>query len=234
MKNQGVDVDKLWLRMKDIIIKTMLSLQPDLLHNYKLALPSDQDHEASFQILTFDMIVDELGKPWLLKVNQAPDFENGLQLENVVKIRVLRDTFKVLALNEKAARRKVRRYTNYYTGPTRSPSKKSSPSGKQLTAGYKKRLSTHLKNLGNYEWIFPIDRNQMVQKMKHPTQSETVNKGTRYIQNESNKEKEKSETQTNFQLRGQTFQSSHLAMATMKSDKNLETSKQRHSSSNLM
>jgi len=108
IKNHGVDVDKLWLRMKDIIIKTMMSLQPDLMHNYKLALPSDHEHQMCFQIMTFDMIIDDQCKPWLLKVNQAPDFANGLQLENIVKMQVLADTFKMLALTKNEKRMKIK------------------------------------------------------------------------------------------------------------------------------
>ena len=184
MKNQGVDVDKLWLRMKDIIIKTMLSLQPDLLHNYKLALPSDQDHEASFQILTFDMIIDDQCKPWLLKVNQAPDFANGSSLENIVKMQVLTDTFRMLALNEKEKRRKIKSFMEKQKASNASHAKSPrGPTQRQLKTRYKKRLSTLLKNLGNYEWIFPIDANQMSQKIKAELQSENI-KDSHYMHNE--------------------------------------------------
>jgi tubulin polyglutamylase TTLL6/13 len=35
LKNMGKDVDKIWAEVKDIIIKTLLSAQPDLSHNYR-------------------------------------------------------------------------------------------------------------------------------------------------------------------------------------------------------
>ena len=36
LKAQGKDVGKMWAEIKDIIIKTMLTIQPELAHSYRL------------------------------------------------------------------------------------------------------------------------------------------------------------------------------------------------------
>lgn len=35
LRNQGVNTEKLMEEIKDIIIKTLLSIQPELIHNYR-------------------------------------------------------------------------------------------------------------------------------------------------------------------------------------------------------
>jgi tubulin polyglutamylase TTLL6/13 len=41
LKSQGKDVDKMWAEIKDLIIKTMLTVQPELAHSYRTCQPAD-------------------------------------------------------------------------------------------------------------------------------------------------------------------------------------------------
>jgi tubulin polyglutamylase TTLL6/13 len=41
LRSQGKDVDKMWAEIKDLIIKTMLTIQPELAHSYRMCQPSD-------------------------------------------------------------------------------------------------------------------------------------------------------------------------------------------------
>lgn len=46
-----------------------------------------------FEILGFDVLIDQNTKPWLLEVNQAPSFQTDSELDLEIKQRVIYDTF---------------------------------------------------------------------------------------------------------------------------------------------
>jgi tubulin polyglutamylase TTLL6/13 len=46
-----------------------------------------------FEILGFDVLIDQNTKPWLLEVNQAPSFQTDSELDLQVKRQVIQDTF---------------------------------------------------------------------------------------------------------------------------------------------
>jgi tubulin polyglutamylase TTLL6/13 len=51
------------------VLKTLLSVQPKLSQTYRSSKPDDQENSMCFQILGFDVMIDETYKPWLLEVN---------------------------------------------------------------------------------------------------------------------------------------------------------------------
>jgi tubulin polyglutamylase TTLL6/13 len=54
-----------------------------------------------FEILGFDILIDEEGTPWLLEVNHAPSFNTDTPLDAKVKRDVLHDTFRILNISLK-------------------------------------------------------------------------------------------------------------------------------------
>ena len=87
--------------MKDIIVKTLISIQPDLVHNYRTSQPGDIYNNCCFEILGFDIIFNEKGTPFLLEVNHAPSFNDDTPLDQEVKRNLLVDTFRLLKVNLK-------------------------------------------------------------------------------------------------------------------------------------
>lgn len=49
-----------------------------------------------FEILGFDIMLDDKGKCYLIEVNHAPSFNVDTKLDEVVKRDLLQDTFKLL------------------------------------------------------------------------------------------------------------------------------------------
>lgn len=62
----GVDIKTLKSKINDLVIKTMISAQPFLTHIYRLCQPNNLSNDMCFQILGFDIILDEFYTPFLL------------------------------------------------------------------------------------------------------------------------------------------------------------------------
>jgi len=102
MEFEGIDKLELWDEIKDIVRKTVMSIQETLKRNYTSLQPRSKKMDMCFEILGFDILIDDLGQPWLIEVNHAPSFGTGSQLDKKVKeglvkgIYLFPDTFNLL------------------------------------------------------------------------------------------------------------------------------------------
>mmetsp|Transcript_78242 Transcript_78242/g.108285 ORF Transcript_78242/g.108285 Transcript_78242/m.108285 type:complete len:114 (-) Transcript_78242:76-417(-) len=55
--------------IKQLIVKTIISSHHHIAHVYKSAKPADLENSLCYQILGFDIFLDEVAKPWLIEVN---------------------------------------------------------------------------------------------------------------------------------------------------------------------
>lgn len=62
-----------------------------------------------FEILGFDIILNEKAKPILLEVNQAPSFATDSPLDYEIKRGLFQDTFRLLNLSVEKKKAKVKR-----------------------------------------------------------------------------------------------------------------------------
>jgi len=58
MAAEGVDIPKLQTDIEEVLVKTLISIQPDLTHNYRTCQPSDLEGDMCFEILGFDIYID--------------------------------------------------------------------------------------------------------------------------------------------------------------------------------
>lgn len=95
LKCQGVDADLMWTRIMDLIIKTLLSVQPTLAQK-----TGDSAAYAwnCFELYGFDVLVDQDLKPWLLEVNLSPSMQADSPLDWQVKSAVLSDAFNIVGI----------------------------------------------------------------------------------------------------------------------------------------
>ena len=92
LDEQGFDVKHIWFQIKDMVVKTVLSIQPLLAHNYRMCLEEDNDGLSCFELLGLDIMLDSKGKPWLIEVNHSPSFTADTPLDLALKETLIRET----------------------------------------------------------------------------------------------------------------------------------------------
>ena len=74
LKAQGLPAHEYWSGIKDCIVKTVVSGQAHLQHEYRMAQPHNLPNNMCFQILGFDFMIDDQHKLYLLEINYTPSF----------------------------------------------------------------------------------------------------------------------------------------------------------------
>jgi tubulin polyglutamylase TTLL6/13 len=98
--------DKLWDHIGKICLRTIISILPTLLREYKTTFPDYHlDNEAndpkslgskSFAILGFDILIDSDFQPHLIEVNHLPSFGTDTPLDHSIKLKVVEQALSVL------------------------------------------------------------------------------------------------------------------------------------------
>lgn len=94
LKKKGADIDKLWHDIENAMALTVLSAAPFIINGAKLQC-SANGYPRCFQLLGFDVLLDENLKPWILEVNYRPSLEYGTQSEKALKIRMLKELMSI-------------------------------------------------------------------------------------------------------------------------------------------
>lgn len=95
LKHCGVNVELIWARIMDLILKTLISVKQGISTETKRATA----HCANcFELYGFDVLVDEDLKPWLVEVNLSPSMLAESPLDQQVKSAVLSDTFNIVGV----------------------------------------------------------------------------------------------------------------------------------------
>ena len=95
LEQVGIDMNLLWSRTYDVIIKTILGGE-----NYiQNAMKKNGTHRTNcFEILGFDILVDSDLKPWLLEVNLSSSMACDSPLDMAIKSNLVSDTFNIIGI----------------------------------------------------------------------------------------------------------------------------------------
>ena len=99
MLANGVNVDKLWSEIEDIIVLTVIIGQPFMSHNYHSSIKAQDGKSRCFEILGFDIIIDNNLKPWVLEVNHSPSLACDSDFDAQIKEDLITEALKILDLN---------------------------------------------------------------------------------------------------------------------------------------
>ncbi|CAM6095581.1 unnamed protein product [Calypogeia fissa] len=99
LASSGHDTQKLHRQISQLVVMTIIAINPLLVHNYEAYLPEDESGRACFELLGMDVLLDEKCKPWLLEVNHSPSFSIDTPLDLTVKEALLTDTLRLVHMD---------------------------------------------------------------------------------------------------------------------------------------
>ena len=102
MKGIGLPAHEYWSSIKDIIVKTLISGQPHLKHEYRMAQPHNVVNNMCFEVLGFDFMIDDRNKVYLLEINYTPSFSTETPLDHLIKSNLIRDTLVLMNVTPNA------------------------------------------------------------------------------------------------------------------------------------
>ena len=85
LQAMGVDCDAMWKQIDDLIIKTLLCIEPKVKQECDLNVASNR---SCFQLFGFDVLLDDVLKPWLLEVNFTPSLAVDAPIDMRIKGQV--------------------------------------------------------------------------------------------------------------------------------------------------
>ena len=88
----GIDQKLVWERIKDMVIKTIISAENSMLSLAKANLCS---HYCAYELFGFDILLDADLKPWLIEVNISPSLHSASPLDIDVKSPLATEVFNI-------------------------------------------------------------------------------------------------------------------------------------------
>ncbi|XP_043270378.1 tubulin polyglutamylase TTLL4-like [Venturia canescens] len=93
LNKQGVDAAGVLNKIHDIIVKTIISCESSINSFTRTHISS---RYSCYELLGFDVLLDENTKPWLLEVNISPSLQTSSPLDEAVKGPLVRDTLNIV------------------------------------------------------------------------------------------------------------------------------------------
>ena len=139
-----INFEPIWKRIKDIVIKTILSV-------FDLSTPALKSFKLTscnlFELYGFDIILDNQMNPWLLEVNINPSLNCDMDIDTKVKSKLITDILNIIGLipftHDK--REKPLDKDNYYVS--------------SIDEAVTESLCEFVRPTGGFERIFPLKEN---------------------------------------------------------------------------
>lgn len=102
LESIGADMNLLWSRIYDIIIKSLLSVDNHIYTAMK-KIPGYKNN--CFEMFGFDILIDSDLKPWVLEANLSPSLATDSPLDLAIKSNLITDLFNLIGLRKMDRRR---------------------------------------------------------------------------------------------------------------------------------
>lgn len=91
----GINFKAVMHRIKDVIIKTLISVEPHIVSTTSRAT---RHRNQCFELYGFDILLDSKLKPWLLEVNISPSLSSSSPLDKKIKTVLICDTLNLVGV----------------------------------------------------------------------------------------------------------------------------------------
>ena len=102
-EDQAVDDTKLWNRIKDIVIKSILAIEGFVFASCETNV---KHRNNCFELFGFDVLIDDLLNPWLLEVNLSPSLNCDAPIDQKIKSELISDLFNLIGVVSMESREK--------------------------------------------------------------------------------------------------------------------------------
>lgn len=94
-EDHGKDYKSIKKKMKDLIIKTIISVEPPIME----AVEEYCKHpKISYELYGFDIMIDSNLKPWILEVNISPSFSSSSPFDKTLKTKLICDILTIVGV----------------------------------------------------------------------------------------------------------------------------------------
>jgi tubulin polyglutamylase TTLL4 len=93
LKRKGINTDKIWAEITDLVVKTIICADP---HVNVLVKSNLRRKQSVYELFGFDVILDQTLKPWIVEVNISPSLHSASPLDVNVKGRMIADLFNLV------------------------------------------------------------------------------------------------------------------------------------------
>lgn len=156
LRSLGHDVDKLWQRIDDVIIKTIISAWPVLKHSYSACFPNHDVIPACCELLGTDIILDKRLNPQILEINHSPSFHTDTALDCEVKESLLSDMFAMLNLDLCDKRKIMREDKKRVRERLLHGMNKEAPNVNTDSRCFSDYYRHEMSNRGNFRLVYPL------------------------------------------------------------------------------
>lgn len=149
-QQNGLDPDEIMHEVDSIIRLTLISNQPHLAASYHTAISCSDGKSRMFEILGFDILLDDKGHPWLIEVNSMPSLSCGSEFDTVLKTSVISGAMKILDLTPDFKRKCAIRTRKVST-------QRMSGVGKEIPQIFNPSRESEIARETNWRQIYPVD-----------------------------------------------------------------------------
>mmetsp|Transcript_19613 Transcript_19613/g.19652 ORF Transcript_19613/g.19652 Transcript_19613/m.19652 type:complete len:208 (-) Transcript_19613:322-945(-) len=92
---KDINFNIIWEGIKDIAAKTLISIETTMNAGMNMFVPYNTN---CFELLGFDILIDDQLRPWLLEVNLSPSMNTDTSIDLKVKSKLITDLFNLVGI----------------------------------------------------------------------------------------------------------------------------------------
>ena len=161
LASKGYNVQQIKRKIDQLVVKTLLVGKPMLEHMYGLSQTDNLANDHCFQILGFDVLINDKLEPILLEVNHTPSFATDTPLDKNIKKNLIKETLLLLNVNTSTKKAKIEKKLQF-------EEKRAQRKVVKLTAEEKKELKRQIERekdeyeaatLKKFRRLYPVEGN---------------------------------------------------------------------------